>query len=282
MTNNNTLDLSMFFILCFFYFSFKINQYQFLQLLILSGFNSSIITSPLGTKTYLYSIYFDHSYCVFSYTFYAKTSWTNFAQLNISISEGTIKNSLNCTSDGTSNISLTITNSLSGFSSFGHIAEIETFFNVPLTGLITNYLFLGKNTASSSSSSQVIIVLELFDEAEVDGTLQEIIQNLTLVDGQVFLQLTFPSFTSSLYYDPSYQLADLVEGGSSGNNGDGGNSNLTLIVTTSVIIPVAILLILLVIIVILVLMYVRSRRESNLKINTAESINFGNTDEDLL
>lgn len=236
----------------------------------------------MGIPTYSYSIDFNDLTCVFEFTFHTQNSWTYFARQNISLPAGSVKSSLTCTGDVTFN--MTVTSLLSGISSFGNIGAIQTFFDVPLPNLITNYLFLDAQNTNSSSSSP-FIVIELFNEVEVDGYPQPIIQNLGLLDGQVLLQLTFPSFTSSLYYDPNYQLARLVEGSNGDGDGDGegsdgdGGSNLTLVVATSVVIPVAVLLVIILMVVGLVIFALARRKRRAVLLNLRKDVEMMVNDE---
>ena len=88
--------------------------------------------------------------------------------------------------------------------------------------------------ASSSLAS-----IELFDVALVDGSLEAIEHNISVVgttseNGSLAyeLELTFPAFERSLFYDPSLNLGVLVSGGKSG-----GSDNTALVVAVAVVVP---------------------------------------------
>jgi hypothetical protein len=211
-----------------------------------------------------------------SFTFHEEAVAGQFAGRGFSIGASTLKWSLTLTSTsvssggGSGGRPLTVRYRLSevmGTSSSSLAANpagsVTMRRGVPQAQMTTYYVpFLSSvvaynSSSSSSSPSQLVALVEVWDLAVADGVERPLAHDLRLVadddDGrssssslpEYVLELRLPNFTSSLYYDPSLSLGMLV--GSSGGSarsksGDGGiDGNTTLLVIAGVVVGVVVL-----------------------------------------
>jgi hypothetical protein len=126
---------------------------------------------------------------------------------------------------------------------------------VPQAQMTTYYVpFLSSvvgASSSSSSSQQLVALIEVWDLAVADGVDRPLAHDVLLVAAddvpasgssssppmrEYVLELRLPSFTTSLYYDPSLSLGTLVgASGSTQSKTDGIDSNTTLLVIAGVV-----------------------------------------------
>ncbi len=103
------------------------------------------------------------------------------------------------------------------------------------------YLAVPTTDGTTAPAKVVVMVVEVFDVALVDETaFMPIAHAVEVVDSHYELELVFPAFNRSLYYDPSLGLGVLL--GSSGGRGDdtgGGGEDLGLIIGVAVGVGVA-------------------------------------------
>lgn len=122
------------------------------------------------------------------------------------------------------------------------LTVIERAENTPRANMTSYYLAVPASDAPTASAEVVVMVVEMFDVALVDDTAFTPIAHAVDVvsDSHYELELVFPAFNRSLYYDPSLGLGVLL--GSSGGRGDdfgGGGEDLGLIVGVAVGVGVA-------------------------------------------
>lgn len=122
--------------------------------------------------------------------------------------------------------------------------------SMPQANMTTYYLPLASTSALNTVAAQV----EVFDVALLDGRLALIEHDIVLLNStddidaaaldnsiEYVLELRFPPFEASLYYDPSLGLGVLVGSDPSHDGGGGGGfaDNTGLVVALAVVLPLA-------------------------------------------
>lgn len=168
----------------------------------------------------------------------------HFANTNFTVAPNFVKWSVNINTttafpDGMSfNYQLKSLSSLQGDA----LAPSQDITKTNSQNITTYYLPLSSSSSSSSTVNNYVVALELFDVALVDGDYLPITHNLTYGNTSTgySLLLQFPSFNSSLYYDPSVGLGVLVSG--SGSGGGGSNNNILIVAVAVPVIVVVVLI----------------------------------------
>jgi hypothetical protein len=241
---------------------------------------TQLVTNSTSSSitTYVYSAQLDDATSVSqAYTFFDLATTSVFAGTNFSVRAGALKWSINltisadeaaATSPGANGLTLRyllsnlLFNSSSGTApSSSEWRKITTKANTPKLEMTTYIVQLDESA---------VVEVELFDVAFIDGQLTLINHSIVLIETagadngtaewSYALELHFPAFNQSVYYDPSLGLGVLLTGSSkSGDSSD----NTALIIATAVAIPVAVVLVLAVIIAALLVAWRRRRTGPN-------------------
>jgi hypothetical protein len=207
------------------------------------------------------------------FAFSANASSASFSGLEFVIAAGSIKWSLNFTSDAAATQGITLRYRLSDLSnasatgSPGQLAVVRRADNTPRANMTSYYLAVPSAATSSSSTSRVVVmVVEVFDVALVDdAAFVPIVHAVDVAsdsDGDHYeLVLALPAFNRSLFYDPSIGLGVLLgsSGGRDGGGGSGGD-DVGLIVGVVVAVGVAAVVVVAVIVAGVALAVWRKRR----------------------
>jgi len=244
-------------------------------------------TAPGQSATYAYTARVDPDTLLEqSYTFHEQPRAADFEGLAFTISPGSLKWSINLTTtaaatepgEGVGQGGLTFEYRLAGVVTGGDGAAVPARgFRVtaksdsPRTRMTSYYLPL---------STTIVAQLQVFDVALLDGALVPIEHRVKLVTtpaqtppalrravasevveetAAYVLELTFPPFNRSLYYDPSLGLGVLL--GAPGGKG-GGDDSGALVIGVAVAVPLAILFVLAVVGVGFGLIYWQKRRSA--------------------
>lgn len=244
-------------------------------------------TVPGQSATYAYAAQIDPvTLLEQSYTFHEKPRAADFEGLAFTLNPGTVKWSINLTTTtepgaGVGQAGLTFEYRLAGVVTAGDGAA------VPARGFLATAKSDSPRTRMTSYflplSTTIVAQLQVFDVALLDGALVPIQHRVKLVTttpdqpqptlrravadgGEVVeetaayvLELTFPPFNRSLYYDPSLGLGVLL--GAPGGKGSGDDSG-ALVIGVAVAVPLAILFVLTVVVVGFALIYWQKRRSA--------------------
>jgi FlaG/FlaF family flagellin (archaellin) len=215
-----------------------------------------------------------------TYAFHAQPFDSQFSGLDFTVSAGAVKWSINLTSTAASDFNssapglqfafrvstnATTTTSAGGAAS----SSVSVFRNTPRSSMTTYWV--------PSGVANVVVEVQVFDVALVDGQLVAINHSVVLADAAggstaYDLMLWFPPFARSLEYDPSIGLGTLV--GSNGRDGGGTSSdNTAVIVGVAVAVPVAVAVVLAVIVAALAFGFYRKRKATS-SFRGSSAINF--------
>jgi hypothetical protein len=232
-------------------------------------------TGSANTTTYVYLAQLDNTTSLAqAYTFSTSASSKTFAGTNFTVGAAALKWSVNLTATDLGDViagiqeagGFTLRYQLSNLLNASTAAEgvdsnaqlVTTQSDTPEVGMTTYVVRVGKSA---------VVQLAVFDVAVIDDEVVAIQHSLELdtasnsTTRNYTLELTFPAFNRSLFYDPSLGLGVLL-GASSGSGGD---SNTGLIVAVAVAVPVAVVIVLTVIVVGLVIGWRRKRSLFNKK-----------------
>lgn len=209
-------------------------------------------TASGQTNTIVYTAKLDATTIEQSYTFYNESTDTDFAGLNFTIKHSSLKWSISLSIDdlyegnSTENADKPITLSyklaaiLTGGDANAPISvkRYSTLANTPTEGVTTYILPLSTLSAAE---------LQVLDVALIDDELQPIEHRIVTQSGGApqeaavyVLEVTFPPFNNSVFYDPSLGLGVLL--GSSGENSGGGDNN-AVVIGVAVAVPLAVLIV---------------------------------------
>ncbi|ELR18085.1 uncharacterized protein ACA1_367650 [Acanthamoeba castellanii str. Neff] len=196
------------------------------------------------------------------FAFSANSSAASFSGLEFVIAPGSVKWSLNFTSNVDAAKGITLRYRLSDLSNSsatgpaGQLAVVRRSDNTPRANMTSYYLAV---PSSSTSAGAVVMVVEVFDVALVDDAAFEPIAHAVDVvrgsNGDHYeLVLAFPAFNRSLFYDPSIGLGVLLGSG-------GGGDDVGLIVGVVVAVGVAAVVVVAVIVAGVAIAVWRKRRD---------------------
>lgn len=160
--------------------------------------------------------------------------------------------------------------------------------NTPRANMTTYYLPLISQSATSTVAAEV----QVFDVALLDGMLRKIQHSVILVSSnssttdssngpaaEYVLELSFPSFNCSLYYDPSLGLGVLVGSDPSSPRGDDISATTGVIIALAIVLPLAAVIVLSITIVGGIVLWHRTRvRNRRILPSSTSQVNF---DDDL-
>jgi hypothetical protein len=237
--------------------------------------------------TYIYTALLADNTTTFQQTFafHNQTSNTQFAGIGFNIGAGSLKWSVNLTSSASdTNSNLTLRYRLSSLGSTSVSASavdnatITKIVHEPHPNMTTYYIPL--RASSNSPSSRLAVKVVVFDVAIVDGQQLPLTSHrIVLINSssiglpEYVLELVFPAFNNSLYYDPSLSLGLLL--GHSSREGSGSSSGSMIYAAGAAALPVAVVVALIVVLVV-ILRRKRRRRATTLQIR-ASSLQLNST-----
>jgi hypothetical protein len=239
-------------------------------------------STAANQTTYVYLAQLDNTTSLAqAYTFSTSASSRTFAGTNFTVGAAALKWSVNLTATESGDVlagireagGFTLRYQLSNLLNASAAAQggVDNNQNAQLVTTQSDTPEVGMTTYVVRVGASAVVQLAVFDVAVIDDEVVTIRHSLELdststngtTTRNYTLELTFPAFNRSLYYDPSLGLGVLL-GGSDGSGG--GSSNTALIVAVAVAVPVAVVIVLAVIVVALVIGWrkTRSHKKSSL------------------
>jgi hypothetical protein len=185
-----------------------------------------------------------------SFAFHNQSAQGQFAQMGFTIGSSTLKWSINVT--GASAEQLTVRYRLATLGSAADDIDssqpVIVRPSLPRANMTTYFFTLlttSSSPSSTSASSRITAKVEVFDVALVDGIAvplvghSVVLANSSAAQPEYVLELTFPAFAHSLFYDPSISMGLLL------NNRDKSSSSNdgSLVIAVAVVVPVALLVV---------------------------------------
>lgn len=141
-------------------------------------------------------------------------------------------------------------------------------------------------SAGAAQPKRMVAKVEVFDVAQVDGTLQAINHSVAVDEassGVYMLTLVFPPMNSSLFYDPTIGLGLLLGGAKSdgtGSSSGGGGDNMLLMMGMAVGLPLA--CVVLTTVAVTTILYKRRKRRQSAALRQDRLANLDKDDEDVI
>jgi hypothetical protein len=209
-------------------------------------------------ETVIYSTVLPDSTTTFeqSFAFHQNSSQSEFAQVGFQIGANTLKWSLNFTGGGQARNS-TVRYRLSALTSTADVgvvsstAVVTSRTDFPAANMTTYFFPLLATSATTSSNTRELAArLAVFDVAKVDGEIVPIVSHrVVLLDRdspdqlpEYVLELTFPPFTTSLFYDPAISMGQLLNP-DHGQKSSGGGDSSVMLIGAAVAIPSALVVV---------------------------------------
>jgi hypothetical protein len=210
-------------------------------------------------ETVIYSTVLPDSTTTFeqSFAFHQNASESEFAQVGFQIGANTLKWSLNFTGGGQARNS-TVRYRLSALTSTADVAVVSSTSvvtsrtNFPAVNMTTYFfpLLATSTTVGSNGTRELAARLAVFDVAKVDGQIVPIVSHrVVLLDREspdqlpeYVLELTFPPFNDSLFYDPAISMGQLLNADHDQKSSSGDDSSVMLI-GAAVAIPIALVVV---------------------------------------
>jgi hypothetical protein len=217
-----------------------------------------------GEATYVYAQMTDSLGLEQAFTFHAASSQGQFAGSEFDIGAGSVKWSINVTSQ-TPSAGLTVRYRLNGL--VADLAStpisVRRSSHMPRANMTTYFLSFSAPSVDPKKVTAVGCVLELFDVVLVDGDRVALIEHeVTASDSDFVLELRFPAFDHSMWYDPSIGLGVLLGSSSRDGASVGGDGDTGLIVGVAVAVGVAVLVVVAVAVVGTLLIWRKKHRAS--------------------
>jgi hypothetical protein len=186
-----------------------------------------------------------------SFAFHNQSAQGQFAQIGFTIGSSTLKWSINVTGASTEQLTVRYRLATLGSSAAEAIDSSQPVIvrrSLPRANMTTYYFTLlstSSSPSSTSSSSRITAKVEVFDVALVDSLTvplvghSVVLVNASAAQPEYVLELTFPAFVHSLFYDPSISMGVLLNTRDKSSSSD----DNSLVIAVAVAVPVALLIV---------------------------------------